>query len=97
MSNVLSVYSITTAGFFIHHYLIFLHQNKNISKIAFCGLCPHPAAGIRLGLSGNTLNADGIGLGRLHFNSAAICADQKLTATGLCMVNMSVVPACSDR
>ena len=33
-----------------------------------CGLCPHPASGIRLEFSGNTLNADGIRLGRPPFH-----------------------------
>ena len=68
LSKVLCIYSITTGGFFIHCYLIFSYQNKDISKSAFCGLCPHPASGIRLGFSGNTLNADGIRLGRLPFH-----------------------------
>lgn len=42
LSNVLSIYSITTTGFFIHHYLIFLHKNKDIPKIAFLWALPTP-------------------------------------------------------
>ena len=61
----LSIYSITIVGVLIHPIRIFLHQKNGIPRTAFCGLCPHPASGIRLGFSGNTLNADGIRLGRL--------------------------------
>jgi len=35
-------------------------KNKALFDYLFCGLCPHPASGISLGLPGNTLNADGI-------------------------------------
>jgi hypothetical protein len=43
--------------------LIFLHTNQDISsKEDFCGLCPHPVSGIRLGISGNTANVDGVRL-----------------------------------
>ena len=67
LSNLSSIYSITTTTLFIHPPPIFLHQKKGISKTAFCGLRPHPASGIRLGSSGNTSNASGIRLGRLTF------------------------------
>jgi hypothetical protein len=69
LSIGLSIYSITTAGFFIHLCLFFLHQNRDLSKHAFGGLRPHPASGIRLGFSGNALSADEIRLGRLSVYS----------------------------
>jgi hypothetical protein len=66
LSNVLSIYSITSTGLFIHPVRIFLHENKGILKFTFRGLCPHPASGIKLGFSGNTLDADGIKPGQLE-------------------------------
>ncbi len=39
---------------------IFSHQSDISSRNSCRGLCPYPASGIRLGISGNTANADGI-------------------------------------
>jgi len=37
-----------------------LHSKQNIALFLFCGLCPHPASGIRLAVLGNNADADGI-------------------------------------
>ena len=47
------------------YFKFFAHQSGISSRKILCGRCPHLASGIRLGLSGNTANADGIRLG--HF------------------------------
>ena len=60
LSIVLSIYSLTTIGLFIHLISFFCTKNKALYDYLFRGLCPHPASGIRLEFSGNTLNADGI-------------------------------------
>ena len=47
----------------LYIFFVFLHTNQDISsKEDFCGLCPHPVSGIRMGISGNTANVDGIRL-----------------------------------
>ncbi len=40
----------------------FAHQPRYQQQGRFCGLCPHPVSEIRLGISGNTANVDGIRL-----------------------------------
>jgi hypothetical protein len=40
------------------------YQSGISSRNTLCGRCPHPASGIRLDISGNTANADGIRPGR---------------------------------
>lgn len=63
-----SFYSITSWIKSIHDFSFFCMTNRHVILLPFCGLCPHPASGISLGFSGNTLNADGISLGRLPFH-----------------------------
>ena len=51
---------------FLYTYIRFFAHQPGISrKEILCGRCPHPASGIRLDISGNTANADGIRPG--HF------------------------------
>lgn len=46
---------------FLYTYIkFFVHQSGISRKEVLCGCCPHPAFGIRLDISGNTANADGI-------------------------------------
>ena len=50
---------------FLYIYFKFFAHQSDISSKILCGRCPHPASGIRLDISGNTANADGIRLGHL--------------------------------
>ena len=51
---------------FLYTYIkFFAHQSGISRKKILCGRCPHPASRIRLDISGNTANADGIRPG--HF------------------------------
>ena len=46
---------------FLYTYIkFFAHQSGISRKEILCGRCPHPASRIRLDISGNTANADGI-------------------------------------
>ena len=46
---------------FLYTYIkFFVHQSGISRKEILCGRCPHPASRIRLDISGNTANADGI-------------------------------------
>lgn len=67
-----SIYSITKGKCLIHFFYFFVWQTGIVSYCHFRGLCPHPVSGIRLGFSGNNINADGIRLGWRAFSYAAI-------------------------
>ena len=41
---------------------VFLAHKIGIRSFSVCGRCPHLASGMRPGFSGNTPNAEGIGL-----------------------------------
>ena len=57
------------------HIFLFLGMTKVTFKLLlFCGLCPHPASGIELEVSGNNINADGIKLGTACILGAAVPA-----------------------
>ena len=58
-----SFYSITSWIKSIHDFSFFCMTNRHVILLPFCGLCPHPASGIRLGYYGNNINADGTRLG----------------------------------
>ena len=64
LSKIVPINSINPNQIFYTFDSNFFHQNEAFLGLLFRGLCPHPASGIRLGFSGNTVNADGIRLGR---------------------------------
>ena len=64
LSNFLSDKSISTLLLFMRVIPFFLHTNQTAAGKYFCGLCPYPASGIEMGISENTVNADGIRLER---------------------------------
>ena len=62
-------YSISTCGQFIQFFGFFCIITRHLYYCFFCGLCPHPTSGIRLGFSGNNTNAEGIRLGWQAFRA----------------------------
>lgn len=70
LSKIVPINSINPNQIFYTFDSNFFHQNEAFLGLLFCGLCPgpalwvHPASGIRLGFSGNPVNASGIRLGR---------------------------------
>lgn len=67
LSVCFSVYSMTIPGIFIQTIPFFCMENQASHSFPFRGPCPHPASGIRVGFSGNTMGADGISRGSRHF------------------------------